>query len=293
MIESLIPPLSDELIQRVTRHRSDALRGVVKVDPSKLARDYLDLNRAHELFERIRSLLPAQGGHMLELGSGFGTMVSYAAKWGGVHAFGVEPNPDSVMVCRDVQKEVGLSGNRISRGVGETLPFASESMDLVCSFTVFEHVAAPPAVLAEAVRVLKPGGHLHFTFPNYGSWWEGHYAILWIPHIAKPLAKLYVRLLGRSPDFLNHLQLIDYRRLMKYLAPLREQVEVLDLGQSTWEERLRTAAFSDWAQLSKLKGWVHLIQRLRLVDLLIWMGRRMHWETPFILILRKKSFGAK
>ncbi|KAF0109322.1 MAG: hypothetical protein FD146_366 [Anaerolineaceae bacterium] len=296
MTHPVIPPLSDELIQRVTRHRSDALRGVVKVDPAKLARDYLDLNRARELFNRVRPLLPAQGGRMLELGSGFGTLVSYAAKWEGVQAFGVEPNPDSAAVCRAVQDELGLTGNRIPRAAGESLPFASGTMDLVCSFTVFEHVADPAAVLAEAVRVLrspdpasgKPGGTLHFAFPNYGSWWEGHYAILWIPHIAKPLAKLYVRLLGRNPAFLNHLQLIDYRRLMKYLAPLREQVEVLDLGQSTWEERLRTAAFSDWAQLSKLKGWVRLVQRLRLVDLLIRLGRRLHWETPFILVLRKR-----
>jgi SAM-dependent methyltransferase len=108
----------------------------------------------------------------------------------------------------------------------------------------------PAAVLADAVRVLKPGGTLHFTFPNYGSWWEGHYGILWIPHITKALARLYVRLLGRNPAFLNHLQLIDRRRLMKYLAPLHEQVDVLELGQSTWETRLRTTAFSEWAQLA-------------------------------------------
>lgn len=288
MNDSLLPSLSDELIRRVTRHRSEALRGVVRVDPAKLARDYLDLNRARELFGRLRSLLPAREARLLELGSGFGTLVAYAAKWEGVQAFGVEPNPDSAAVCREVQKETGLTGSRIPRAVGEALPFASNTMDLVCSFTVFEHVADPAAVLAEAVRVLKPGGILHFTFPNYGSWWEGHYAILWIPHIAKPLAKLYVRLLGRNPAFLNHLQLIDYRRLMKYLAPLRGQVELLDLGQSTWEERLRTAAFSDWAQLSKLKRWVRLAQRLHLVDLLIRLGRRLHWETPFILVLRKR-----
>lgn len=288
MTEPVIPPVSNELIQRVTRHRSEALRGVVKVNPAKLARDYLDLKRGRELFGRIRALLPAQGGRVLELGSGFGTLVSYAAKWEGIQAFGVEPNPDSVAVCRDVQKEVGLTGNRIARAVGENLPFPAESMDMVCSFTVFEHVTDPAAVLAEAVRVLKPGGYLHFTFPNYGSWWEGHYAILWIPHIPKPLAKIYVRLLGRSPNFLNHLQLIDYRRLMKYLAPLSDQVEMLDLGQATWEERLRTAAFSDWAQLSKLKGWVRLLQRLHLVDMVIWLGRHLHWETPFILVLRKK-----
>ncbi len=289
MNENQIHSLSDELIQRVTAHRSEALRGVVKVDPAKLARDYLDLNRARELYGRVRSLLPAKGGRMLEIGSGFGTFVAYAARRENVQSFGVEPNPDSVAVCRDVQKEVGLSGNRIARAVGESLPFASESMDLVYSITVLEHVTDPARVLAEAVRVLRPGGYLHFTFPNYGSWWEGHYAILWLPNMPKWFARLYVRLLGRKPHFLGHLQFINYRRLMKYLAPLRDQVEVLETGQALWEERLRTAAFSEWAQLSKLKSWVHLLHRLHLVDMLIWIGRRLHWETPFVLVLRKKA----
>jgi SAM-dependent methyltransferase len=289
MNEDQIYPLSDEIIQRVTAHRMEALNGVVKVDPAKLARDYLDLNRARELFGRIRSLIPAQGGRMLELGSGFGTFVAYAARWENVQVFGIEPNPDSAAICRQVQKEVGLSGNRITRAVGENLPFPSESMDLVYSITVLEHVTDPARVLAEAVRVLKPGGYLHFTFPNYGSWWEGHYAILWLPNMPKWFARIYVRLLGRKPHFLKHLQLINYRRLMKYLAPLRDQIEVMEVGQTIWEERLRTAAFSEWAQLSKLKSWVRLLHRLHLVDVIIWLGRRLHWETPFVLVLRKKA----
>jgi len=287
-MSSEISPLSDEIVNRVTRHRAETLQGVVRVDPAKLARDYLDLNRARELFDRLRPLLSERGGRLLEIGSGFGTLVAYALKWGQADAYGIEPNPNSVAVCSDVLKELHLPNNRVVHAVGETLPFMSASMDLICSFTVLEHVADPATVLAESVRVLKPGGHLYFSFPNYGSWWEGHYAILWIPHIPKGLARLYVRLLGRNPAFLNHLQLIDYRRLMRLLEPLRAQVEVLDIGQFIWEERLRTAAFSEWAQLSRLKGWVHLLRRLHLVDFLIAVGRYLHWETPFILVLRKR-----
>ena len=283
-----IPPLSDELIAEVTHHRAEALEGVVRVDPAKLARDYLDLNRAAELFGRLQPYLSADGARLLEIGSGFGTLVSYAGKWGGVEAFGVEPNPTSVRVCRRVLAELGLPGDSILRGVGENLPFASDSMDLVCSFTVFEHVANPAAVLAEAVRALKPGGHLYFSFPNYGSWWEGHYGILWIPNIPKWLARIYLRLLGRKSAFLEHLQLINYWKLLRWLEPLRGQVKVLGFGQQVWEGRLRTAAFSEWAQLGRVKRWVRLFQRLHLVGLLIWLGRHLHWETPFILVLRKR-----
>jgi SAM-dependent methyltransferase len=283
-----IKPLSDQIISRVTAHRSDALQGVVRTDPAKLARDYLDLNRSRELFQRLDMYLPEAGGTILEMGSGFGPFVAYAAKWGKLNAYGMEPNPISVSVCRDVQKEVGTPHDHVIRSIGENTPFASDSMDLVVSFTVFEHVTDPSKVLKEAVRVLKPGGHLYFTFPNYGSWWEGHYAILWIPHISKPLARLYLRLLGRNPNFVNHLQLIDYKKLSSMVEELSNQVEVLDYGEKIWEHRLRSIGIEDYAQLGTLKKWVKILHKLRLVDLVIWFGKRAHWETPFVLILKKK-----
>ena len=142
-----IKPLSDKIISRVTAHRSDALRGVVRTDPAKLARDYLDLNRSRELFQRLEAFLPKAGGTILEMGSGFGPFVAYAAKWGKLNAYGMEPNPISVTVCRDVQKEVGTPHDHVLRSIGENTPFASNSMDLVVSFTVFEHVNDPSKVL--------------------------------------------------------------------------------------------------------------------------------------------------
>lgn len=288
MKDVILPPVSDQILQRAGEYRAKMLQGVIRADPAKLARDSLDFNRARELFARIKPLLPDKNARLLEIGSGYGTLVTYAARWEGIRAFGVEPNPHSSAICRDVQKEAGIGQDLIPCAVGEALPFASETIDLVCSFNVLEHTADPAKVLAEAVRVLKPGGYLYFSFPNYGSWWEGHYAILWLPHIPKAFARIYVRLWGRNPQFLNHLQLIDYRQLMGYLGPLRSQVQILDVGQNVWADRLRTAAFSEWAQLDKLKTWVKWMQRFPiLLNLIVWIGCRLHWETPFILVLQK------
>jgi SAM-dependent methyltransferase len=282
-----IPPVSDELIERVIRHREVELQGVVKVDLTKLARDYLNLNRARELFRRFANLLPRENGKLLEIGSGFGSLIAYSLKWEGIEAYGIEPDQKRVEICRDLLEEFNLPTDRISRSVGEAIPLPSNSVDLICSFTVFEHVQNPQRVLEESVRVLKPGGHLYFSFPNYGSWWEGHYAILWIPYLPKWVAKLYVRLLGRNPAFLDHLQLINYRNLKQWIEELDEKVETLGLGQDIWEKRLRTLAFSEWAQLGRLKKWTGILHRLGLIEILIRVGRRLHWETPFILVLRK------
>jgi SAM-dependent methyltransferase len=82
------------------------------------------------------------------------------------------------LVWRDVRLAAGLdpdaralTGHRahgmpILRGVGEHLPFAAESFDLVVSVWVLEHLKDPAAVFGEVRRVLRPGGHFVFLTPN-------------------------------------------------------------------------------------------------------------------------------
>lgn len=47
----------------------------------------------------------------------------------------------------------------------ENLSFADESLDLIISNDVFEHVPNPPKAFAECARVLKPGGIMLATIP--------------------------------------------------------------------------------------------------------------------------------
>jgi SAM-dependent methyltransferase len=49
------------------------------------------------------------------------------------------------------------------------LTFADESLDLVTSNQVFEHIEQDVAAFAEAYRVLRPGGALIFTIPLYDT----------------------------------------------------------------------------------------------------------------------------
>lgn len=50
--------------------------------------------------------------------------------------------------------------------VGGRLPFGDATFDVAVSDFVFEHVEAPGPFLAEARRVLRPGGSLFFRTPN-------------------------------------------------------------------------------------------------------------------------------
>ncbi len=52
----------------------------------------------------------------------------------------------------------------------DPLPLAEESVDLVLAMEILEHLAIDPLqFLAEAARVLRPGGHLLVTTPNIAS----------------------------------------------------------------------------------------------------------------------------
>lgn len=64
------------------------------------------------------------------------------------------------------------SGNiTLHEGVAESLPFEGESFDLVTAYSVFHHLEDHRPVLAEAFRVLKPGGALYVDLePNRAFW---------------------------------------------------------------------------------------------------------------------------
>ena len=71
-------------------------------------------------------------------------------------------------------KEAQTLEPNVVNGVGEHLPFATGTYDLILSHEVLEHVQDDQAAINEAVRVLKPGGRLVLFCPNRGYPFETH-----------------------------------------------------------------------------------------------------------------------
>ena len=106
------------------------------------------------------------GSRVLDLGAGYGGAMRQLVKKTGCEA-----------VCLNIsetQNEYNLGKVRAARlagkigirhGVFEDVPEADDSVDVVWSQDAFLHSDQRDQVLAEAFRVLKPGGHLIFTDP--------------------------------------------------------------------------------------------------------------------------------
>ncbi len=122
----------------------------------------------------VRQWTQLDGALILDNGCGLGTWLSAFAIHSR-HRFGLEVEPDRALVARQ-------TGAGIALGVGETLPFASNSFDVVFSNEVIEHVADDARYAAEMVRVTKPGGRILIFCPNrwypveqHGIYWRGQY----------------------------------------------------------------------------------------------------------------------
>ncbi len=159
----------DTMSERVAS--TDVLRSNIEVH-TRLAGSYdrdephfRPENRAKVRAHLVRMAANVGGGRMLDVGCGTGFVISLAADvFEEIH--GVDPTP--AMLAR---VETGAGNITLHQGVAEQLPFEDASFDLVTAYSVLHHLADHRPALAEAARVLRPGGMLYVDLePNRAFW---------------------------------------------------------------------------------------------------------------------------
>lgn len=117
---------------------------------------------APQQYQVVFSALDAQpGDHVLDVGCGTGgAMRALARQVEGIgRVVGIDNS--TVMLDEAEKRAAGLDLPLAFRlGDGRRLPFADDSFDRCYSVGVFEIIEQPQTVLAEMVRVLRPGGRL-------------------------------------------------------------------------------------------------------------------------------------
>ena len=108
--------------------------------------------------------LDPAGKVILDVGCGGGLLAEEISRLGAA-VIGVDPSPNSIDVARAHASSAGLTIDyRV--GMGERLPLDDCSADIVYCVDVLEHVTDIDAVVAETVRVLRPGGLYLFDTIN-------------------------------------------------------------------------------------------------------------------------------
>jgi SAM-dependent methyltransferase len=281
----------------VTRTYGNFFASLSRVSADKTARDVLDETKVHEqvaLFCKLLRKEPEQflpGKKILEIGSGYCVFLAVTRRDYDLESYGAEPATagfdSSFAIGREVLAEYGQSPDIVRNACAEALPWPDNFFDLAYSTNVLEHVGDPDQVMRETIRVLKPGGYAQFVFPNYDSLFDGHYALPWLPHSSKMVAKLWVRLWGRDPAFIDTLQLLTEKDARRWAS--WPEIEVLGFGQDVFMDRMQSGAFSSWAGLGMVKAWVNMARRAGLARVCAKALVAFRAYTPIILSFRKRT----
>ena len=115
--------------------------------------------RFHELLDNLEPFRLT--GRLLDVGSGSGFFLDVARERGWeVH--GTEYDPNMVASC-------AARGFHMQQGPLDPSNYAQGSFDVITSFEVLEHLVAPQQELSYFHQLLRPGGALYLTTPNFNA----------------------------------------------------------------------------------------------------------------------------
>ncbi len=171
---------------------------------------------------RVRGWLDALGpaatgaGPLLDLGCGSGSFLA-AVGPSGRPLVGVDIALRWLIVARKRLDEEGLASIPLVCGCAERLPFADRTFAGLVAGDVIEHVADQAATLAEAHRVLGPGGRAFFAAPNrFSLAREPHVQVWGVGFLPREWMPIYVR--WKSGGDFRSIRTLSFREWKRLLA---------------------------------------------------------------------------
>jgi arsenite methyltransferase len=140
-------------------------------DSRRVEAVYLTQDMVEQRREVLRLLAPAAGERVLDIGSGPGLLAGELAAAVGPtgRVCGVDVSADMLALAQARDLPAGSAPVEYLSAQVERLPYPDDTFDLAVSTQVLEYVPDVKAALAEAYRVLRPGGRLLLLDTDWDS----------------------------------------------------------------------------------------------------------------------------
>ncbi|MEO5332525.1 MAG: class I SAM-dependent methyltransferase [Magnetococcus sp. YQC-5] len=206
--------VDDPLLAQAKEHWEDSPHYQYETSKPLYSKEYYeaqDLWRKNEVdmfsmeeyrFETLRGLTT------LDIGSGSGWVVKQAAKHG-AFSMGVDFTEKAAISTREALRTYDLYNGLAIQADAQFLPFQTGVLDRITSIGVLHHIPNTEQGIAEAWRVIKPGGSAYISL--YGQ-------LFFFNPILFPIATFFLRRLLKAPpkrDGIQHAADYDtFYRLM-------------------------------------------------------------------------------
>jgi ArsR family transcriptional regulator len=147
----------DEALRLALDRRKDHLRSYFDELAGKFGRSYVPGRSWKALAEMLLRLLPPLV--IADLGAGEGTLSLMLAQ-SAERVIAVDSSRKMVEYGLELVARNGIANLEYRLGDMEELPISNQEIDLVLLHQALHHALHPPQALAEAFRVLRPGGRL-------------------------------------------------------------------------------------------------------------------------------------
>lgn len=124
--------------------------------------DYLSpitVKRYHELLDRFEPF--RKTNNLIDVGCGIGYFLE-VAKERGWNVFGTEYTDEAIRICTE-------KGITMKQGKLNPIDFEGIEFDIITSFEVLEHINNPREEITNFYSILRKGGLVYFTTPNFNS----------------------------------------------------------------------------------------------------------------------------